>query len=126
MEENFYDKSEEITELTFKDLICKENDIKLKEEPILNGILVLYTPWCSKCSSMITFWENISNIFKHKIKVQTYNTYNHSAKNEKLGKYIKLDTYPKYFIFHKENNDLIPADFSKESDIENWISLNSF
>jgi len=125
MEENFYDKIEEIDELTFNDLLCSNNQIKLKKEPKLNGIIIIYAPWCFKCFSMITYWNNISNLFKYKIKIMAYNTYNHLTKNEKLGYYIKLDKYPKYFFFHKNNNKLEEIEFKNEIDIENWISLNS-
>ena len=66
--DNLY-KCSDISEL-IKDDFIMDKKMKLKLKPKitdgLNGLMIIYAPWCSYCVSSKNMWINMARLFKYK------------------------------------------------------------
>lgn len=123
--DDIYSGSDNIFELTKKDFII-DDKIKLKKDFYndINGIIIVYAPWCSHCVLSKEMWENLSNLFKYKFNFYAVNTYNFDGKNQDLVKPLNITIYPTYILIDK-NGELKKYEGSKtENDFIKLIMSN--
>ena len=123
--DNIY-KDESVKELIKKDFTIKNNKVKLNPEYTnnLNGILVVYAPWCENCVMSKSMWENLATLFKYKFNIYALNAYNFEDDNQFLMLPLNVSVYPEY-KFIKKNGDILPYKGKKiESEITKFIIKN--
>ncbi len=67
----------------------------------LNGILVVYAPWCETCVMSKPMWENLASLFKYKFNIYAVNSYNFDDNNQDLTLPLNVETYPSYKFITK-------------------------
>jgi thiol-disulfide isomerase/thioredoxin len=104
--ENIYNRNEGVKELKENQFIINKNKIILKTEYTnnLNGILIVYAPWCSHCVLSKDMWENFADLFNYKFNIFAVNTYNYRADNQKLVIPLNIKYYPTYKFINKNGN----------------------
>lgn len=122
MDEDLYKDSEEIEEIKFRDLKIINDNIFIKKNK-LKGILIFYTPWCMTCNASVNFWNDMANIFKYKIQIYAYNTYDYRNKNEEIGSYLSLKQYPSYYYFN-EDGKINYLNINDKEKIKDWLFIN--
>ena len=113
---NFYGDQVGIKELALKDFlvdyelkdacqfykIVKKNNEKIKLDKKLrgkNGLVIFYSPNCSKCKSMIDFWTEISVNYMYSFTIYAVNCDNLKKHNDYLLPLLNIEFYPSYFKF---------------------------
>ena len=90
----------------------------------LNGILIIYAPWCTHCVISKNMWENLADLFKYKFNIFALNTYNYREKNQNLVLPLNIKVYPTY-KFVLKNGDIKEYKGGKnEDEIINFIMKN--
>ena len=104
--ENIYN-NDNVKELIKDDFEIKNKKLKLKEDYTkdLNGLLIIYAPWCTHCILSKEMWENFANMFMYKFNIYAYNTYNYDDKNQDLLLDFNIKYYPSY-KFIKANGEI--------------------
>jgi len=129
--ENIY-KGYNVKELVKKDFIIKKNNLnntyhiflKKKYTELLNGILIIYAPWCESCVLSKQMWENFARLFKYKFKIFALNTYNFSGLNQDMTLPLDVHIYPDY-KFIKKTGEIVDYNGKKtESEIVKFIIKN--
>ena len=92
-----------VIELIKDNFIIKKNSIELNKlmTENLNGILVIYAPWCETCIMAKPMWENLANLFKYKFNIYAVNSYNFDANNQDLTIPLNVRIYPTYKFITK-------------------------
>jgi len=129
--DNIY-KGQSIKELIKSDFNIKHNKLNdtykvfLKKQYTegLNGILVVYAPWCEHCMLSKDMWENLARLFKYKFKIFALNTYNFRDFNQDMTLPLDVHIYPDY-KFVKKNGEIIDYSGEKtEAEITKFIIKN--
>ena len=129
--ENIY-KGYNVKELVKKDFKIKKNNLnntyhvflKKKYTELLNGILIIYAPWCESCVLSKQMWENFARLFKYKFKIFALNTYNFSGLNQDMTLPLDVHIYPDY-KFIKKTGEIVDYNGKKtESEIVKFIIKN--
>ena len=82
--DNLY-KCSDIVELIKDDFVVgKKLKLKSKMTDGLNGLMIIYAPWCSYCVSSKNMWINMARLFKYKFKIYAFNSYNFRDSNNEL------------------------------------------
>ena len=83
--DNIY-SNDNVNELTKKNFIIKPKKISLNPSITkkLNGILIIYAPWCETCVMSKKMWENLAALFKYKFNIYALNAYNFNDRNQDL------------------------------------------
>ena len=90
----------------------------------LNGILIIYAPWCEQCVINKNMWESMGRLFKYKFNIYSLNTYNFKDKNQDMTLPLDIHIYPDY-RFVKRNGEIEDYNGGKsESDIVKFIIKN--
>jgi len=105
--DNIY-KGELIKELIKKDFDIKKSKVSLNPKITegLNGILIIYAPWCEHCNLSRSMWVNLAKIFKYKFNFYALNTYNFKDKNQYLNVPLDIHEYPD-IRFVKKNGEIV-------------------
>lgn len=105
--ENIYN-NDNVKELIKDNFDISSKKLKLKKEftKDLNGLLIIYAPWCTHCVLSKEMWENLANMFTYKFNIYAYNTYNYDDKNQDLLLDFNIKYYPSY-KFIKKNGDIV-------------------
>jgi len=121
--DNIYKDEDFVKELSKKDFKISKKEITLNPELTenLNGIIIIYAPWCTHCVLSKPMWENLAQLFKYKFKFYAVNTYNYKSQNEKIP--LDVRSYPMYFFVDKEGN-LVSQDLATENEITKFIIKN--
>ena len=103
--ENIY-TDDNVIELVKKDFIIKKNNIQLKSTITnkLNGILIIYAPWCETCQISKRMWENLASLFRYKFNIYALNSYNFNDKNQDLTIPLDIRSYPSYKFISKSGD----------------------
>lgn len=123
--DNIY-SNEDVKELIKNDFDITKNNAKLQKKITqgLNGILVIYAPWCETCLMTKQMWENLASLFKYKFNIYALNAYNFEDDNQFLMLPLNVSVYPEY-KFIKKNGDILPYKGKKiESEITKFIIKN--
>lgn len=128
--ENIYG-GESVKELVKSDFVIRKKSLNkynvfLKNNITdgLNGILIIYAPWCEQCVLSRKMWESIARLFKYKFKIYALNTYNFRDKNQDMTLPLDIHLYPDY-RFVKRNGEIEYYDGGKsESEITKFIIKN--
>jgi len=115
-----------VQELVKKDFKIEKNKVFLNKKLTdgLNGILVIYAPWCDHCQLSKDMWENLARLFKYKFKIYALNTYNFRDNNQDLTMPLDVHIYPEY-KFVKKNGEIVNyTDEKTESEIIKFIIKN--
>ncbi len=104
--DNIY-SNEDVKELIKNDFDITKNNAKLQKKITqgLNGILVIYAPWCETCLMTKQMWENLASLFKYKFNIYALNAYNFDDNNQDLTLPLDIRTYPSY-KFVKSNGEI--------------------
>jgi len=123
--DNIY-SDDNVNELTKKNFIIKPNKISLNPSITkkLNGILVIYAPWCETCVMSKKMWENLGSLFKYKFNIYALNAYNFNDGNQDLTLPLDVRSYPSYKFIKKNGEILNYNDRKKEADIIKFIINN--
>ena len=90
----------------------------------LNGILIIYAPWCEHCMLSKPMWENIARLFQYKFRVYALNTYNFRGGNQNMTLPLDVHVYPDY-KFVDRKGDVLEYDGGKsEADFTKFIVKN--
>ena len=104
--ENIYGKKEGIIELKKSNFEISKNKKKiyLNENILdnLNGLIIVYAPWCSHCVLSKDMWINFSDLFRYKFNIFALNTYNYDDKNQDLVTLLDVHIYPSYITINKD------------------------
>ena len=124
--ENIYNRNEGVKELKENQFIINKNKIILKTEYTnnLNGILIVYAPWCSHCVLSKDMWENFADLFNYKFNIFAVNTYNYRADNQKLVIPLNIKYYPTYKFINKNGNIKDYTGGKTEDQFLNFIMKN--
>ena len=124
--ENIYNRNEGVKELKENQFIINKNKIILKTEYTnnLNGILIVYAPWCSHCVLSKDMWENFADLFNYKFNIFAVNTYNYRADNQKLVIPLNIKYYPTYKFINKNGNIKDYTGKKTEDQFLNFIMKN--
>lgn len=122
--ENLY-TDEYVKELNKKDFTINNKNIILNKNITskLNGILIIYAPWCETCQISKKMWENLASLFKYKFNIYAINTYNYDNNNQDLKYYLDVRSYPCYKFVNK-NGKIKNFDIKSESEIVKFIIKN--
>ena len=95
--ENIYIDND-VRELIKTDFIINNKNIKLASSITkgLNGILIIYAPWCENCILSKNMWESFASLFKYKFNIYALNCYNFRDKNQDLSYPLNIRSYPEY------------------------------
>jgi len=139
---NFYGEETGINELILKDfnvkyrledkgnfykIIKRSKNISLKKELIRNnGIIIFYSPNCTKCKESIDFWTEIAINNFYNFSIYAVNCDNLVDNNDYLLPLLKIEYYPSYYSFDKEKGIVNKLDVKTNlEDILFYISNNS-
>jgi len=129
--DNIY-KGQSIKELIKSDFNIKHNKLNdtykvfLKKQYTegLNGILVVYAPWCEHCMLSKDMWENLARLFKYKFKIYALNSYNFRDFNQDMTLPLNVTSYPNYKFINRKG-EVIDYDGEKsEAEITKFIIKN--
>lgn len=100
--DNIYSKNI-VKELVKNDFNITKDSIKLNKNITsnLNGIIVIYAPWCETCNMTKDLWENIAILFKYKFNIYAINAYNFDDNNQDLTLPLDVRIYPSYKFVNK-------------------------
>ena len=125
--DNLY-KCSDISEL-IKDNFIMDKKMKLKLKPKmtdgLNGLMIIYAPWCSYCVSSKNMWINMARLFKYKFKIYAFNSYNFRDSNNELTIPLDIRTYPVVKFIRRDGSILNYRYDESESEITKFIIKNS-
>ena len=124
--ENIYNRNDGVKELKENQFIINKNKIVLKTEYTndLNGILIVYAPWCSHCVLSKDMWENFADLFNYKFNIFAVNTYNYRMNNQKLVVPLNVKYYPTYKFINKNGNIKDYTGKKTEDQFLNFIMKN--
>lgn len=123
--DNIFD-GESVKELVKKDFKIDKKKVYLKQGLTegLNGILVIYAPWCDHCQLTKEMWQNIARLFKYKFKIYALNTYNFRDNNQDMTLPLDVTIYPAY-KFVRKNGEVLNYDAeSSEPEVMKFIIKN--
>ena len=123
--DNIY-KGELIKELIKKDFDIKKSKVSLNPKITegLNGILIIYAPWCEHCNLSRSMWVNLAKIFKYKFNFYALNTYNFRDNNQDMTLPLDITIYPAY-KFVRKNGEVLNYDAeSSEPEVMKFIIKN--
>lgn len=115
-----------VKELVKKDFKIDKKKVYLKQGLTegLNGILVIYAPWCDHCQLTKEMWQNIARLFKYKFKIYALNTYNFRDNNQDMTLPLDVTIYPAY-KFVRKNGEVLNYDAeSSEPEVMKFIIKN--
>jgi len=119
-------EGESVKELVKKDFKIDKKKVYLKQGLTegLNGILVIYAPWCDHCQLTKEMWQNIARLFKYKFKIYALNTYNFRDNNQDMTLPLDITIYPAY-KFVRKNGEVLNYDAeSSEPEVMKFIIKN--
>jgi len=119
-------EGESVKELVKKDFKIDKKKVYLKQGLTegLNGILVIYAPWCDHCQLTKEMWQNIARLFKYKFKIYALNTYNFRDNNQDMTLPLDVTIYPAY-KFVRKNGEVLNYDAeSSEPEVMKFIIKN--
>lgn len=122
--ENIY-KNTDVIELNYNDFTFKNNTIYIQNNNKLNGILVIYAPWCSYCVISKDMWTNFADLFKYKFNIFSLNTYNFKENNQNILKHLDISSYPTYMTINKNGKIELYDGKTTEQDLLKYIIKNS-
>ena len=139
---NFYGEETGINELILEDfnvkyrledkgnfykIIKRSKNISLKKELLRkNGIIIFYSPNCSKCKESIDFWTEIAINNFYNFSIYIVNCDNLVDNNDYLLPLLKIEHYPSYYGFDKKRGIVNKLDIKTNlEDILFYISNNS-
>lgn len=139
---NFYGEETGINELILEDfnvkyrledkgnfykIIKKSRNISLKKELLRkNGIIIFYSPNCTKCKESIDFWTEIAINNFYNFSIYAVNCDNLVDNNDYLLPLLKIEHYPSYYSFDKKRGIINKLDVKTNlEDILFYISNNS-
>lgn len=116
----------EILSLVKKDFIINNKNILLKKELTsdLNGLLIIYAPWCNYCVLSKDMWNNLATLFKGKFKIYSLNSYNFRDENHKLTIPLNIRTYPLIKFITKKGNIIDYNCEESDSELTKFIIKN--
>ena len=111
----------------FYKIIKRSKNISLKKELIRNnGIIIFYSPNCTKCKESIDFWTEIAINNFYNFSIYAVNCDNLVDNNDYLLPLLKIEYYPSYYSFDKEKGIVNKLDVKTNlEDILFYISNNS-
>jgi len=124
--DNIYLDNSNVIELINNNFLINKKQITIKKDITknLNGILIIYAPWCTHCVISKNMWENLADLFKYKFNIFALNTYNYREKNQNLVLPLNIKVYPTY-KFVLKNGDIKEYKGGKnEDEIINFIMKN--
>jgi len=119
-------EGESVKELVKKDFKIDKKKVYLKQGLTegLNGILVIYAPWCDHCQLTKEMWQNIARLFKYKFKIYALNTYNFRDNNQDMTLPLDVTIYPAY-KFVRKNGEVLNYDAEgSEPEVMKFIIKN--
>lgn len=139
---NFYGEETGINELILEDfnvkyrledkgnfykIIKRSKNISLKKELLRkNGIIIFYSPNCTKCKESIDFWTEIAINNFYNFSIYAVNCDNLVDNNDYLLPLLKIEHYPSYYSFDKKRGIINKLDIKTNlEDILFYISNNS-
>lgn len=139
---NFYGEETGINELILEDfnvnyrledkgnfykIIKRSKNISLKKELLRkNGIIIFYSPNCTKCKDSIDFWTEIAINNFYNFSIYAVNCDNLVDNNDYLLPLLKIEHYPSYYSFDKKRGIINKLDVKTNlEDILFYISNNS-
>lgn len=139
---NFYGEETGINELILEDfnvkyrledkgnfykIIKRSKNISLKKELLRkNGIIIFYSPNCTKCKESIDFWTEIAINNFYNFSIYAVNCDNLADNNDYLLPLLKIEHYPSYYSFDKKRGIINKLDIKTNlEDILFYISNNS-
>ena len=139
---NFYGEETGINELILEDfnvkyrledkgnfykIIKRSKNISLKKELLRkNGIIIFYSPNCTKCKDSIDFWTEIAINNFYNFSIYAVNCDNLVDNNDYLLPLLKIEHYPSYYSFDKKRGIVNKLDVKTNlEDILFYISNNS-
>jgi len=123
--DNIYE-GRNVKELIKKDFRISQNNVFLNKKLTggLNGILVVYAPWCENCQLSKDMWLNLARLFKYKFNVYALNTYNFRDNNQDLILPLDVEVFPEYRFVNKNGEIIKYEGEKKESEIIKFIIKN--
>jgi len=123
--DNFYNDSL-VKELIKNNFNIKKDQISIKKKLTnnLNGILVVYAPWCETCMISIQMWNSLANLFKYKFNIYAVNAYNFDDNNQDLTLPLNVSIYPSYKFIKKDGKIMDFKSKVMESEIIKFIVKN--
>ena len=124
--DDIYLENSNVLELINKNFLINKKKITIENNITkdLNGILIIYAPWCTHCVLSKNMWENLADLFKYKFNIYALNTYNYREKNQNLVLPLNIKVYPTYKFVLKNGEIKEYKGGKNEDEIINFIMKN--
>ena len=101
---DYYEKSEYIKELKYKDFKKKSNKLILKDKG--NKIIIFYLPTCKYCKDIIKLWNDLSQRFNYTFLFYAINCDDVTHSNDLVCSNFKLNRYPSIKYYLEKSNKI--------------------
>ena len=101
---DYYEESEYIKELKYKDFKKQSNKLILKDKG--NKIIIFYLPTCKCCKDIIKLWNDLSQRFNYTFSFYAINCDDVTNSNDLVCSSFKLNRYPSVKYYLEKNNKI--------------------
>ena len=115
-----------VEELKYSDFkINKKKIILKKKNNNLNGLVIVYAPWCKHCKEIVDTWSELAIENMYRFYIASINSEDLKNKNDHITSKLKVIEYPTLFSIKKSGLLTKYVGSISRDDIQYHISINS-